>query len=193
MIELIFAIVIVSIAVISLPTMIQVTSKGIESNIVQEAIFAASAELMGATSYYWDAKSMEDNETSHLSKVINIDNDCEDNASSPRYRRRPGHITQLYHRKCLNNLDTDPDDNPNSNFPNLNNTETTGDEDIFDIGATAEATGYKNIYTKNVVVTRTDNIKKITITIKNSDGDTITSLNTYGANIGEIDYYKRRF
>jgi prepilin-type N-terminal cleavage/methylation domain-containing protein len=196
MIELIFAIVIVSIAVISLPTMIQITSKGIESNIVQEAIFAASAELMGATSYYWDAKSMEDNETSRLSRVIDVDNDCEDNASSPRYRLRDGHIAQPYHRRCLNDKTVGIDGNPSTDFPNINN--FTGGE-IFDINVT-EASGYKDIYTSSINVAYVDetgatnnNIKKITTTITNSKGETIIKLNTYSANIGEIDYYKRRF
>jgi len=69
MIELIFAIVIIAISVMSLPMMAVVTQRGMENNIVQEAIFAASAELMGATSGYWDENSMQDINVSHLSRV----------------------------------------------------------------------------------------------------------------------------
>ena len=39
MIELIFAIVIIAISVMSLPMMTQVTNKGLEESLVQEAIF----------------------------------------------------------------------------------------------------------------------------------------------------------
>jgi prepilin-type N-terminal cleavage/methylation domain-containing protein len=51
MIELIFAIVIIAISVMSLPMMTQVTSAGIERNLVQEAIFASVAEINLATTY----------------------------------------------------------------------------------------------------------------------------------------------
>lgn len=199
MIELIFAIVIVSIAVISLPTMIQITSKGIESNIVQEAIFAASAELMGATSYYWDERSMEDNATSRLSRVIDVGVPvCENNASSPRYRLRPGHIAQPYHRRCLDSTSDTVLNTSSYDFPNLNNSEHAADEIFTD--TVTNAAGYKSVYKSIVSIELEDetgatnnNIKKITTTIKNSDGDTVTSLSVYSANIGEIDYYKRRF
>ncbi|MDD5400776.1 MAG: type II secretion system protein [Sulfurimonas sp.] len=192
MIELIFAIVIISIAVLSLPVMIQVTSKGIENNIVQEAIFAASAELTGATSYYWDKNSMYDSNLSRYSRVIDINDDCENNASNQRYRLRLGHIAQPYHRRCLENLAIDPADTNDTIFPNLDNAATTGYLDIFD-NTNSEAAGYKNTYTRNVSITRTGYTKKITVTVKNSSGDIITLLNTYSANIGEVDYFKRRF
>ena len=70
MIELIFAIVIIAISVLSLPMMNQVISKNIEGSIVQEAIFAASAELNQVVSYYWDENSMEG--TATLSRVVHV-------------------------------------------------------------------------------------------------------------------------
>lgn len=192
MIELIFAIVIISIAVISLPMMVQVTSRGIESSLVQEAIFAASAELTGATSYYWDRNSMNDSNLSRYSRVIDINDDCDNNTSSQRYRLRIGHIAQPYHRRCLENPTIDPADTNDTTFPNLNNAVRTGNEVIFD-NSIAEAAGYKDTYTRNVSVARTGYTKKITVTVNNSSGNLVTSLSTYSSNIGEIDYYKRRF
>jgi len=199
MIELIFAIVIVSIAVISLPVMIQITSKGIESNIIQEAIFAASAELMGATSYYWDERSIEDNATSRLSRVIDVDGDCEDNASSPRYRLREGHVVQPYHRRCLNssvqtgvNYTTAEADVPTLNKSvHLDQTQT-----IF-VNPNKNAASYKEDYKGTMTIAKglgNDNVKELTASIYNPDGTTLlTRLKVYSANIGEIDYYKRRF
>jgi len=101
MIELIFAIVIIAITVLSLPMMTQINQRGVESNIVQEAIFAASTELMGATAGYWDENSLQDINMSHLERVINISGDC--NTST---QLRPGHINQMYHRRCLDSNST---------------------------------------------------------------------------------------
>lgn len=192
MIELIFAIVIMSIAVMSLPMMIQATAKGIEDNIVQEAIFAASAELMGATSYYWDLSSMDDANLSRLERVVDVDGDC--NAD----RLRLGHVNQPYHRRCLDSNVTGVANTSDIDFPNLNNAEH-GAEVIF-TDSTTDATGYKNSYKSIVSISLIDgagnadnNIKKITSRVTNSDDENITVLSTYSANIGEIEYYRRRF
>lgn len=198
LIELIFAIIVISIAVMSLPMLTQITSKGVDSNLVQEAVFAASAELMGATSYYWDLNSMEDNNVSHLSRVIDIGTTCENNSSSPRYRLRPGHIAQPYHRRCLESNSTVAADTNSSIFPNLNNA-THISEDIF-LNPTGSSSGYKESYKSTVTISNinhsgatNNNIKKITVSITKDDGTPITVLSTYSANVGEIDYYKRRF
>lgn len=194
MIELIFAIVVISIAVVSLPMMIQATAKGIKDNIVQEAIFAASAELIGTTSYYWDNnRSMQDIALSRLERVVDVDGDCNNE------RFRPGHINQPYHRRCL--------DSNNTGGVNYTTAETTGSglnrsvhaADYFD-GNAAEASGYKQEYKSEVVIAQgaNSNIKVLTASIYGyeDDGVTIrllTTLKIYSANIGEIDYYKRRF
>ena len=193
LIELIFAVIIISIAVISLPMMTQITSKGVDSNLAQEAIFAASAELMGATSYYWDLNYMQDSNVSHLSRVIDIGATCENNSSNPRYRLRTGHIDQPYHRRCLESNSTVAAGTNSSLFPNLNNAAHTA-ADIF-LNPTGSGSGYKDNYKSAVTVTNeTDNnIKKITVSITKNDGTPITVLSTYSANVGEVDYYKRRF
>jgi len=196
MIELIFAIVVISIAVITLPMMAQMTSKGIEDNIVQEAIFAASAELMGATGYYWDANSMYDHNLSHLERVIDIGG-----ASCNADRLRPGHVNQPYHRRCLDDSTIPPLDTISTIFPNLNN---LTDRALFEnvLAAGSRETGYKGSYNTVVNISNDNgtggadnNIKKITVTITDSatPPNDITVLSAYSANIGEIDFYKRRF
>lgn len=191
LIELIFAIVVMSIVVMSLPIMMRTTSDAIENNIVQEAIFAASAELMGASAYYWDTRSIEDINVSGGERVIDVDGNC--NAD----RLRPGHIAQLYHRKCLEGTAT--------GGVNYTTAETTGEslnrsahgtgDAMFDNPA-AEAAGYKQIYTSAMSIAQgTDNdIKILTADIYEDDGTTLlTSLKIYSANIGEVEYYKRGF
>lgn len=193
MIELIFAIVVISIAVITLPMMAQITSKGIEDNIAQEAIFAASAELMGATSYYWDLNSMYDNNLSRLERVIDVEG-----VSCDGDRLRVGHVNQPYHRRCLDSSAIGLTNTSNATFPNLNNA-VHGSELIF-TDATKDSAGYKNNYYSTVAVSNVNeagaadnNVKRITVTIADSASNTITLLSTYSANIGEIDFYKRRF
>ena len=197
MIELIFAIVIIGIAVISLPMMTQATSKSIEENLVQEAVFAASAELNQVLSYNWDENSKE-SETS-LAKVA-WTSDC--NSST---KLRPGHISQTLHRRCVDS---------NASVPTLSlgleGGEVTPDDiddvnqskhDIF-IDYTNSSAGYKESYTSEInisyanfgsVIAADKNIKKVKITISDSNNNTITSLKAYSANIGEIDYYKRSY
>ena len=191
MIELIFAIVVVSIAVISLPMMIQTTSKGIEDNIVQEAIFAASAELMGATSYYWDNnRSMEDMALSRLERVVDVDSDCDTD------RLRPGHVNQPFHRRCLDSNAAGGVNYTTGEASGVGlNRSVHGDQTIFDNPA-ADAASYKEAYTGTMAIAQgfgDANVKELTASIRNSDGDIVTSLKIYSANIGEIDYYRRRF
>lgn len=197
LIELIFAIVIISIAVVSLPIMAKITEKGIESNILQEAIFAGSAELMGASSGYWDVNSMADSGLSHMSRVIDIGSVCENNTSSPSHRLRLGHIAQPYHRRCIDaNITTISQANTaDTNFPNLDNAVHALAPMFTD--TVTEATGYKETYKSLVTIDATTaDIKIITITVtslQNGVDTNITRLSLWSANIGEIDYFKRRF
>jgi type II secretory pathway pseudopilin PulG len=209
MIELIFAIVIIGITVVSLPMMTQATNKGMENSIVQEAVFAAAAELNEVVTYHWDGNSLEPGSTDSLAKVIQTTNtDCENNASLSTYRLRPGHIVQPLHRRCLDSNATRPtaDANlgPDSIFDDIDDpigpkamyiNNASGGAGVFD------STGYKEEYNSTISVEYAGfgstaqsehNMKKITVEIKKGS-DTITRLVTYSANIGEIDYYKRSY
>ena len=70
LIELIFAIVIIAISVISLPMMSQTVSEGIDANIVQEAIFASATELNEAVTAHWDENSIEASMPDSSARVI---------------------------------------------------------------------------------------------------------------------------
>lgn len=206
MIELIFAIVIISIAVVSLPVMTKITEKGVEENILQEAIFASSAELMGVSSGYWDSRSIEDINVSHISRVIDINASdairCDNNNSSPRFRLRLGHIAQPLHRRCLDS---------NSSTVTAAGADTLGagvlvvnaTPSIFD-NLLTNRVGYKNDYksvmtistSPTIITNAPGNIKYITASVShdvNGVDKNITVLRMISANIGEIDYYKRRF
>lgn len=193
LIELIFAIVVMSVVVMSLPIMMQTTSKAIEDNIVQEAIFAASAELMGATTFYWDLNSTTDFNLSNLSRVIDVNGNCENNISSTRHRLMLGHIEQPFHRRCLDSTDNTIASAADATFQNLDNA-VHANQVIFTDNVT-EAKGYKESYgsTMTINLLNNNNVKQLTSTITDADGNTLTVLRTFCANIGEVEYYKRRF
>ena len=192
MIELIFAIVIIAISVMSLPMMMQVTSEGMEKNIIQEAIFAASAQLSEATTYTWDEHSTNDLNISVLSKVVNTNTDGCTSGSN-----RPGNI----HRECLSDLSIRPYDTASLNGSSIDSI-AHGVQRIFTAGGDATA-GYKSEYDSTLVVKRCDNIgncipfgdtdpnpnlKQIEYKIHDiNDASTLVVLRVYSANIGELE------
>ena len=205
LIELIFAIVIIAISVISLPMMSQTVAKGIDANIVQEAIFAAATELNEAVTAHWDENSIEESMSDSSARVIEtVINMCENDANLSTFRQMSGHINQPLHRRCLdaNTTVTTPSNARVTAVVSLDDMEH-GDRNIT-IG-TPGSEGYKETYQSNVDVTNTNvifgtdqinpnpNIKRILSTVKNKDGTTIAVLRTYSANIGEVDYYKRNY
>ncbi len=193
MIELIFAIVIIAITVVSLPMMIQVNTKGMENNLAQEAIFAASVELMQASTGYWDANSLKDISLSDYSRVVNITGDC--NSTT---KLRPGHISQPFHRRCIDDTTITTPSNVDSSTSGIVSLEDFNTSHPLYVGATNGAAGYKNTnLTISLSVTSdTDtNIKILTATVidPTDNNKTVTKLYTQSANIGEPQYYKRMF
>lgn len=191
LIELIFAIVIISIAVVSLALMIEVNNKEMEDNMAAEAIFAASTELMSAAAGYWDANSMYDYNVSHLSRVIDIGSTCNNDSNSSRYRLRLGHIAQPFHRRCVENNITEvsPANLPSATLTNLNNAKHTN-KPMF-LLPSPEASGYKNDYSSSLSVEQIGDIKYMEIEVTDLKGNLVTKLKMQSANVGEIDYYKR--
>ena len=197
-IELIFAIVIIAITVLTLPVMSRITSKGIENSIVQEAIFAAATELNEATTMHWDANSIEPTQLNSFAKVIDMGG-CDDNTSSPRYRLLPGHIEQPLHRRCLDSNTTAPAYASSVNIEAVENKKHSY-RPIF-LHASPDKEGYKDKYKSKITIqkkakfggSKDKNIKRIKVTVTNSDGHVITSLKTYVTNIGETDYYKKAY
>ena len=197
LIELIFAIVIIAISVISLPMMSQTVAEGIDANIVQEAIFASATELNEAVTAHWDENSIEIGMPDSSARVIEIGAFCSNDSNSSMFRQMPGHINQPLHRRCLDSNATTPSNASATAVNSLDDMEH-GDGNIT-IG-TAGSEGYKEAYQSNVVVSPSanfngvnNNIKSIVSTVKDEDGNTIALLRTYSANIGEVDYYKRNY
>jgi prepilin-type N-terminal cleavage/methylation domain-containing protein len=211
MIELIFAIVIIAISVMSLPMVTQVTARAIENNLAQEAVFSAVAEINLATTYIWDEVSLLDANTSsnELSRVINNNSmECSDSgiddSNGDDIMRRPGHV----HRRCLNDL-TAMFYNPaaTDHVDSLNAAEHDYNITVEGSADTTSATGYKKEYESRLDVIRGDevcadcidfgaannaNMKEIRVTIREkATNDEVTVLRAYSANIGEVAYRRR--
>ena len=221
MIELIFAIVIIAIVVISLPLMMKTNEDAMEGNVVQEALFASSAKMMQVLSYPWDEHSTDSTNPNTYGKVVNITggntnyirkdaNGTTDTASSYRV----GHILENNHRRFhdvsladANTIGALGSVTPPTALNNVNITNAPFDN------PTTSQTGYKNNYKMDVSVNyvsdnnfagstfifsgtgnaTASNIRLITVTIKDSAGVPLTLLRSYSSNIGEFDFAKRRF
>ena len=193
LIELIFAIVIISIVVVSLPMMMQSNTSAMSANIVQEAIFGASTQLSSALTPHWDENSMQDDKNG-LARVID-DGSCDDSS-----RLKIGHIDQELHRRCLDSNETTVSNSSSDDEVDALEDMIVTDENL--TNSSADATGYKQNYKYSIEVTNSDvsfgsltnskNLKKITITIKVDDKN-ITKLHSYSANIGEVDFYKKMY
>ncbi|WP_373033623.1 type II secretion system protein [Sulfurovum sp.] len=205
MIELIFAIVIIGVTVLTVPLMIETNNKALEGNIAQEAIFLVSSVLSTTTALVWDEKSITSTGSADnyvLSKILDV------GSVGSTYGRidaastlRIGGLREDKHRQFFdyNGAPTAP--------------LQVGEETLvvpLDNSVAAIA-GYKQAYTivaKRVYVSDTiadpfvfstsadagqTNLKMTEISINGEDGAVIANLRAYTANIGEVDYAKRSF
>jgi hypothetical protein len=169
----------------------QATSKGVSQSLVQEAIFAASTKMNEALSATWDDNSIEPSSPYSLARVIDIDQQCDNNTTNLlRYRRMSGHIQ----RRCLDsNITTYSNTNTNNSVISLNDMNKT-DENLF--LSSPSSLGYKNSYKVDIIIL-TDanfngidkNLKEVKVDIKDTFGNCVTSLKSYSANIGEVDFH----
>jgi len=194
LIELIFAIVIIAISVISLPMVNQVITSSMENSLTQEAIFASVSEINIATTYVWDETSLLDTNLSsaagvtELSRVISTKKpdgtdttgNCTDTGiveGSTTIKRRAGHIN----RRCLNDLTATPYSTVAVDCIDSLNASEHAYASILENNNTADdtsSTGYKKEYESELVVERCDgvcvdfgdannvNMKEITVTVQ---------------------------
>jgi len=216
MIELIFAIVIIAVVVLTIPMMIQANNKALEGNAAQEAIFLVSTVLSEATGLLWDKHSLGgvNDQAVSLSKILDVNGSGDtaydrinSNISSGDVNSsiRNGGLTEDLHRQFFSTYLT-----PDQNTTPLVLSKT------FDESATGEQLGLKTKY--SIVATRIyvdDNATSFVFTTSNagkktnvkmtevsiqkpvSDSNTtlidVAKLRAYTCNIGEVDYAKRRF
>lgn len=164
LIELIFAIVIISVVVISMPIMMKSNEDAIQANINQEALFAASAEIIQALSYPWDTHTIDSTNPNTYGKMVYVNT-----GDSSYFRRdsnntldanssfRVGSIQEDNHRRF--HYYTLPDANISTS--NIINNGTGAKYALNDIGTQnipfvngfSSSTGYKQQYSMDLNVT----------------------------------------
>ena len=213
MLELIVAIVIIGIAMLSLPTMSQSNTQAFENNIVQEAIFASSAKLSQLLTYSWDENSRVGD--GQLAKVVDITlngTGVYDRVGSSKFRA--GHVRDAYHRQ-FHEIDspqraivTAVDGNSND----LDDQRVVGQQLAQQFNAALASAAYKQNYTIDISVGfvgdgsgataytfplaasgTPSNMKMVAVSIYKEDGKLITTLRAYAANIGESELFSRPY
>lgn len=192
LIELIFAIVIIGIAALSLPMMSQVTASGSEKSLAQEAIFIAFTEITKVTSSAWDENSrVGNNDYEH---VIFVDN----TEAGSGLLRRSGNINILYNTDINRTIRPSALGFDANDFDGTVNREDDVDDYIITgaaaTGSAGSASGYKFQYTKDIGVAASGsfgtlvnnpNIKRIQIGV-NASGSLLASFYMYTMNSGSV-------
>lgn len=174
LIELIFAIVIIGISVLSLPMMNQAIGSSQEKNLVQEAILIASGDATKAISGKFDENSIQ---SSNNEIILPI--------STPDVRNGLINIlspNNVFPQPTINGLE-------NTELDDVDDYETTGFIDV--VQEVGSAQGYKQLYKKNITVTQQTfndvsdlNAKKVVVTIEDENGNTLVKMHTYTFNTG---------
>lgn len=157
LIELIFAVVVMSIVMLAFPTIMLSDSDAREQNMAQEATLAASAKLAQVLTYQWDEKSVswedlaENHQTfAHLLEGTNystpaFQRDATDN------KRASGSDHRVFFPSHVNTTGIGDDNNTVIGMDDYNGaTSDTG----LSSGFTAESRGYKRDYQLQVAVLR---------------------------------------
>lgn len=220
MIELIFAIVLIGIAVAGVPQMITRNQQTLESNIVQEGIFAVAAKAAQLLTFRWDDNSQDPNDLLSHSKILDI---VATDLNRTNSIFRVGGVTEIAHRR-FHSVVTAP-----SGTLQLNNM-TTGLVNFTSGADPTTAAGYKKEYRINIGVSFVGdgdgsytsvagNVPSLTYNFPNFPGtvsavptnmkmafiqlqennsttgtpswNALSVLYVYAANIGEVDYFKR--
>ena len=216
MIELIFAIVVIGVTLLTVPLMIETNNKSLESSLSQEAIFLAAALLSSESTKEWDANSIVGTSSADeyvLAKILDVgalggtySRTNIGTAGAPIYSNiRIGGLREDKHRAFYDfNASAGA---PNGGLSTPAQTMTINFALPID-NALAAASDYKVGYTNSAsrmyvadtgdVLTIIDlnntvtNLKMIEVTVPALDGSNVV-LRTYTANIGEVDYAKRSF
>jgi len=202
MIELIFAIVVIGVTVLTVPLMIQTNNKALEGNAAQEAVFLTSSVLSVTTTLVWDNRSIVSvtGDSYVLAKILDI------SGGTSAYQRPDINSTQR-----VGGIDEDL----HRQFYDYNGSLITpAQDDVVTLSATldgsvADISGFKQAYsivakrwyvpdngdlsTTQATATTKSNLKLTEVAIYSEEGDVIAKLRAYTANIGEVDFARRKF
>jgi prepilin-type N-terminal cleavage/methylation domain-containing protein len=102
LIELVLAIVIIAISVMTIPLMLSQSSNNDSFSIMQESILAARTKMGNILSYEWDKNSVDRNGSITYIRVLDVNNgdsELDRNETTLDKNRRLGHIEQDFRRR----------------------------------------------------------------------------------------------
>jgi len=218
-IELIVAIVVIGIALMSVPLLLSQASKSDEFSLNQEAILAGSTKIGDILTYPWDDKLVSETNVKHILDVTNGDSEL-DRYPDNNHTRRKGNFKTNFRRKFDANTTY-----ASTTLGRIGDTNTTAYNDIDDFNGNSEiinggGTGdylmdlnlttkvfyisddanYSSSPTLNFgdlntsLATPTTNLKMIEVKVANkANHQTITTLRAFSANIGSYELLYRTF
>jgi len=217
LIELIFTIVVLSIAFLAIPQLFTMTSLNIEQAIKDEATFQGIRSLYSVITYVWDEKSIDDNGSY---RILDTQGDIELNRTVKPYRR--GHYA-LYKsvidggsayrylgRRFYDNptyasaaLGSDAGDSSPDDIDDFNNQTETITSLIQDLNVkikvfyVSDSTNYDNHNVFfNIPVSslgRTTNIKMIEVNVTTTDNKEVLVYRSLVCNLGSAKIKTRTF
>ena len=216
-IELVIAIVVISIALMSVPLLLSQASKSDEFSINQEAILAGVTKIGNILTYPWDDKLVGSLTVKHILDVTNGDNELDRSATDPN--RRIGNFKANFRRKFDSN-----ETNASVILGRTGDANSTAYDDMDDFDGTTESivSGGTGDYLKDLnltttvkyisdsanyssspilsmdvnttAVTPSSNIKIIEVkVIDSTSNEHITTLRAFSANIGSYELLYRTF
>lgn len=204
MLELIFAIVVIGITLLSVPLMVNQASQSTYTTLQQEAIAAAASDMSLILSREWDEANTNDTLDSTILTTAssNYNQAARTNLRSRTYFSATGGTMSASDYTTFQSPDTgdighdDIDDVPTSTAGHVED----GTQDLVDTISVATVVSYLNDGTTSPVGTSaagTSNIKGITITL--TSGGTTTELqktiklNAFSSNIGSYKLERKVF
>jgi len=121
LIELVLAIVVIAISVMSVPMMLQQGAKSDNFSMMQEAILAARTKMGNVLSYQWDDNARDGNNTEGRLRALDVANgDGQLDRNNTYYdERRIGHVFGDLRRKMMASV-TYPSGSVDANISDLN-------------------------------------------------------------------------
>lgn len=217
-IELVVAIVVIGIAMMSVPLLLSQSSRTNEFSINQEAVLAGSTKIGNILTYPWDDKLVSEVDVKHILDVTNGDSELkrytDDNST-----RRIGNFKSSYRRKFDTNLTYasvtlgrtgDKNASAYNDIDDFNGTSdiisSSGAGDyLMDLNLSTQVfyISDKEDYNKTILnfgdlnissVTPTTNLKMIEVKVVNrTNHQLITTLRAFSANIGSYELIYRTF
>ena len=177
LIEVVFAIVIIAISMMSIPILLSQSTKSNQYSVIQEAILASATKIDNIRSYFWDSASYDN--SNKIIRVLDVstgDSELNRVTTSLNSNYRKGHIVRNRGRRFFDSIlyGTVSPANGNGGIDEFNGkTETIGGSGAYDYKDSAMSINSKVFYISDSV---NYSQKNITFTVSTSASTTPSNI-----------------